>query len=374
MTEKRRRRRRMAGPAVVGSGARRWRRPTGAATPVRPGLGWSGRWSPALAVGGRARGSPLDCRRGPDAGRSAAVMQPDRGHEMHVSAAASASVPPRGIVLARSFRDTKQHGVFCPPMPESPVGPRPRRGGDGARGALNGAKTAPGGQLFVRLVASAPAEAARKTGIGPQKSASSGGGATGGDAGAPRATCRRPRPPIRRTFGPCGRPRPRPAARLPARAGPAGTRRRRLPAPAPAMTDVPGAAAGIVAKIPKTPTGIRHTATIVPPLCDITDTRPLSGPAPPLAGRATTGHRNRHLRPRSHCCRRRLVGRATGGHPTRWARAPPRGALAAPPHAPPPAVPAPSTAGPGPSSSPVPAAPHPSARRPAGGKAKGKSA
>ncbi|QBI53495.1 hypothetical protein EKD16_08505 [Streptomonospora litoralis] len=53
-------------------------------------------------------------------------------------------------------------------------------------------------RLFVRLVAAASAEAARKTGIDPQKSTPSGGGVPVGGARAPRATCRRPRAPIRR--------------------------------------------------------------------------------------------------------------------------------------------------------------------------------
>ncbi|QBI52743.1 hypothetical protein EKD16_04680 [Streptomonospora litoralis] len=130
---------RSPGRVPAGDGGRRGRRRQ------QRGRAFGGRrWSAAPAAGGRVPGAPPGCRRGPDAGLPAAVMQPDRGHEMHVGAASSASAPPRGAALAPSFRDTKQHGVVCPPMPEFPAGLPPRCGGDGARGAPNGAKTAPG--------------------------------------------------------------------------------------------------------------------------------------------------------------------------------------------------------------------------------------
>ncbi|QBI52151.1 hypothetical protein EKD16_01670 [Streptomonospora litoralis] len=193
-----------AGPAVVGSGARRWRRPTGRlGSAVRPcqsagkrvtwrksgaedgeglgprppvpvpaggggrrgaataGMGPGPRTSVRVLAGwaadeaaraprGGARGHRAGCspvRRptsaGPGLGQSAAAMQPDRGHEMHVRAAVPASAPPRDATPAPSFRNTKKHAVFCPQIPELSVDPQPRRGGDGARGAPNGAKTAP---------------------------------------------------------------------------------------------------------------------------------------------------------------------------------------------------------------------------------------
>ncbi|QBI52854.1 hypothetical protein EKD16_05240 [Streptomonospora litoralis] len=64
----------------------------------------------------------------------------------------------------------------------------------------------------MRLVATAPAEAARKTGIGSQKSTSSGSGAVGGRAWAQRATC-------------CRSPAPDPAHHRAARAPATAPRR-----------------------------------------------------------------------------------------------------------------------------------------------------
>ncbi|QBI56402.1 hypothetical protein EKD16_23245 [Streptomonospora litoralis] len=180
--------RRRAEPPPNGSGARRWRRLTGAAT-AAPGPG-SRTPVPVPAA------DPLDeaCD---DVGGSgpavvgAAVMQPDRGHEMHVRAAASAAAPPRGATPAPSFRDTKQCGVFCPPMPDFPMS-APRAPVAVAHEVCRMARKCPRSQLFVRLVATAPADAARKTVIDAQKPTASGGGAPGGDAGAQRATRRRP--------------------------------------------------------------------------------------------------------------------------------------------------------------------------------------
>ncbi|QBI54123.1 hypothetical protein EKD16_11700 [Streptomonospora litoralis] len=154
-------------------------------------------------------GAPPGSGRGPDAGRSAAVMRPDRGHEMHVRAVASASVPPRGAVLTPSFRDTKQRGVFCPPMPEFPVGPPSRCGGDGARGAPNGANTAPA-STFRASRGRCVCRGRPQSGHMPPKAHPIGSwsarrprpGATS-DASSP------PGPPIRRATGPCGRSRPR---------------------------------------------------------------------------------------------------------------------------------------------------------------------
>ncbi|QBI53343.1 hypothetical protein EKD16_07735 [Streptomonospora litoralis] len=142
-TEKRRRGRRWAGPVPNGSGARRWRWSAGAATAA---TGPGPRTSVPVLVGGAPDGGDDDAGGAGGAGLrwSAAVLRPGRGHELHVGAAASASVSSRGVALAPQFRDTEQHGVFCPPMPEFPVGPRPCCGGGGARGAPDGAKTAPG--------------------------------------------------------------------------------------------------------------------------------------------------------------------------------------------------------------------------------------
>ncbi|QBI54305.1 hypothetical protein EKD16_12615 [Streptomonospora litoralis] len=184
---------------------------------------------------------------------------------------------------------------------------RPRAAAAVAHEAHRMARKRPRHQLFVRLVAAAPAEATRKTVIDPQKSIPSGGGLPEVTPGRNERRVVTPPAPL----GPCERPRPRPAARLPACAGPVGTQRRRLPAPAPAISDAPESAATIVAavaKIPKNAAGSRHTGTIVPPPCDITDTRappgsPASSPTPSRGSPAGTGTDARGLALRRPRCR-----------------------------------------------------------------------
>ncbi|QBI54941.1 hypothetical protein EKD16_15845 [Streptomonospora litoralis] len=240
------------------------------------------------------------------------------------------------------------------------MGLPPRCCGGGARGAPNGAKSAPASTF--RAPRGRCARRGRpQNGHRPPKVHPIGGwssrrprpGATS-DASSP------PAPRFGAPPGACEHPRP-PAARPPACAGPAGTRRR-LPVPAPAMSDVPGSTAAIVAKLPRNAAGFRHMPTIVPSPCDITDTRPPRRPQPP-AGTGSVGRGPAIRRP---CCRffcrppaarpitrppsgpgpppraqpagtgtdaRRAppfavlggpAGRPTGGHPNRWAQARPR--------------------------------------------------
>ncbi|QBI56521.1 hypothetical protein EKD16_23875 [Streptomonospora litoralis] len=220
-------------------------------------------------------------------------------------------------------------------------------------------ENSPGGQLFVRLVTTAPAEAARKTGIGPQKSTPSGGGAPGGDARAPRATCRRPRPPSRRTTGPCGHPQPRHTARPAAGAGPAGTRRRCLSTRARYVRRAGAGRGGRGdrGRIPKKRrwissyghdrrAALRHngpaSASRLPGVLAAlrrppspAGTRPDGhepGPPPPSAPlrfsvKTTRTPADQQGRPADRG--RPPPTTATGGHPTRWARARPSTALGA---------------------------------------------
>ncbi|QBI55630.1 hypothetical protein EKD16_19335 [Streptomonospora litoralis] len=249
-------------------------------------------------------------------------MRPGRGHEMHVRAAAPASVPPRGASLATSSCDTKEHGVFCPPMPESPAGPRPRCGGGGARGAPNGAKTPPTSTFRAprgrRVRRGRPQNGHRPPKFHPI-------GRWGPRRPRPGATSDVSSPPGPRSgaTGPCGHPRPRPAALPPPCAGPAGD------------TATPSRPAGAGrSPMPVHPAMIANLWPRNTPSCD----HKFAIDAPSRA---------------ESVCRARQTNKAA--QQTR----------AAPPPVPPPAVPAPSTAGPGPPSSPVPAAPHHSARRPA---------
>ncbi|QBI55856.1 hypothetical protein EKD16_20480 [Streptomonospora litoralis] len=277
------------------------------------------------AAGGRTPGGAARSSAGPDAGRSA-VLRPDRGHEMHVRAAVSASAPPRGATRASSFRDTRQHGVFCPPTPEFPVGPPPAAAAM-AHEARRMARKRSRRRLFVHLVVAASADAVRKTGINPSKDRPIGGwGNRRRHRGATSDVSSPPGPSIRRTPGPCGHPRPRHTARPPACAGPAGTRRRLpVPAPAPAMSEVPESAAEVVAiaaEFPKNAAGSRHTGTIAAPPCDLTDTRappgsPASSPPPPHEPPASTRTDDRG--PGHPPSSLRLSGevRPTPGRPTR---------------------------------------------------------
>ncbi|QBI55879.1 hypothetical protein EKD16_20600 [Streptomonospora litoralis] len=216
--------------------------------------------------------------------------------------------------------------MFCPPMPEFPVGPPPAAAAM-AHEARRMARKRSRRRLFVHLVVAASADAVRKTGINPSKDRPIGGwGNRRRHRGATSDVSSPPGPSIRRTPGPCGHPRPRHTARPPACAGPAGTRRRLpVPAPAPAMSEVPESAAEVVAiaaEFPKNAAGSRHTGTIAAPPCDLTGTRappgsPASSPPPPHEPPASTRTDDRG--PGHPPSSLRLSGevRPTPGRPTR---------------------------------------------------------
>ncbi|QBI55322.1 hypothetical protein EKD16_17770 [Streptomonospora litoralis] len=127
------------------------------------------------------------------------------------------------------------------------------------------ARKQPRSQLFVRLVAAALAEAARKTGIDPQKPTPSGGATPRGRARAQRATRRRPRPPIRRTPEPREHPRPRHTARPSSLRGPGhNTATPRRPTGA-GMSGMPVHPAMIVNLWPRDVLSCDHKFTIVGP-------------------------------------------------------------------------------------------------------------
>ncbi|QBI54722.1 hypothetical protein EKD16_14710 [Streptomonospora litoralis] len=262
-----------AGPVPIGSGARRWRRPARAAGPSpRPphpvpasrapdasgpgplgglaGLPCDGRsvgTAAARAAAGWARAQRFGCPPvAHPAGRPGRAPRPPhpvpagdgdrRGRRDRARGSRRRSCsrgggtrctyvrrhPPRRRSEAppphRDSAIRNNTGCFAPQCPSSRRA-RARAAAAVAHEAHRMARIRPWRRLFVHLVAAA---SARKTGIGPQKPTPPGRGAPVGRARAPRATCRRPRPPIRRTAGPCGHPRPRPAALPPPCAGPAG--------------------------------------------------------------------------------------------------------------------------------------------------------
>ncbi|QBI54490.1 hypothetical protein EKD16_13540 [Streptomonospora litoralis] len=209
----------MAGPAVDGSGALRWR--------ARRGGDDAGGVGPAVVGGGH----------------------PPAGGRAPGAAARSSARARRGAAGGRHGRNGATSRTYVRPhpprrRPEAPPSPHHSaiRNNTGCfahkcsssrwartsvaaatvHEARRMARKRPRRQLFVHLVAAAPAEAARKTGIGPQKSAPSGGEPPAATPGRHERRGVTSRPPIRRTTGPRERPRPRPAALPPPCAGPVG--------------------------------------------------------------------------------------------------------------------------------------------------------
>ncbi|QBI52573.1 hypothetical protein EKD16_03815 [Streptomonospora litoralis] len=184
----------MAGPVPNAPGARRWRRPTEAATAA---TGPGPRTSVPVLVGGAPDGGDDDA--GGASGAGPAVV--GGGHAAGSGGTSRTYVrrypPPRhreAPAWQRHSAIRNNMGCFVRQCPSSRRA-RARAAAAGAHEARRMARKRPWRRLFVRLVAAASAEAARKTGIGPQKPTPSGGGAPVGRARAPRATCRRPRAP-----------------------------------------------------------------------------------------------------------------------------------------------------------------------------------
>ncbi|QBI51981.1 hypothetical protein EKD16_00805 [Streptomonospora litoralis] len=186
-------------PAPNEPGARRWRRPTRRRQRRR-------RRGRAAVVGAAvtAPGPRVVEPRAPPCGRIGATR---RTHvRRHPPRRRPKAPPPHRHSAIRNSR-----GCFVRQYPNSRWSCS-RAAAAVVHEAHRMARKRPRHQLFVHLVAAAPAETARKTGMGHQKSTPSGRGATGGDIRAPRATCRRP-------------PTPDPAAPQ----GRAGTRARAPP-------------------------------------------------------------------------------------------------------------------------------------------------
>ncbi|QBI53135.1 hypothetical protein EKD16_06690 [Streptomonospora litoralis] len=225
--------------------------------------------------------------------------------------------------------------MVCPPMPESPVDPRPPCGGDGPRSAPNGAKTPPASTFRAprghRVRRRRP-----QNGHRPPKADPIGRRGPGGRARAPRATCRRPRPPIRRgrRAGTRDRATPRGASDAGARARsehgggacrPGARYVRRAGAGRGSRSDrgrIPKKRRWISSSGHDRRAALRHNGPA--------SASRLPGFLADPVGWATGGHRNRRPRARPHCCRRRpSPTTATGEPPTRQPRTGPTAVLGA---------------------------------------------